>query len=64
MNRPKVDLCVDALALRGCRQVTEVIRQLEDGVVVPEVDGLAAEEVAAVLEELKSIMAIYAREKL
>jgi hypothetical protein len=63
MNRPKVESCVDALALRGCRQVTQVIRQLEAGETLPEVDGLGKEEIAAVLDELKSIMAVYEREQ-
>jgi hypothetical protein len=63
MNRPKVESCVDVLALRGCRQVTEVIRRLESGRLVPEVAGLGEEEIAAVLDELRSIMAVYEREK-
>jgi len=53
---------VDALALRGCRQVTEVIRLLEAGTEIPEMEGLVTEEVEAVLNELKSIMVIYERE--
>lgn len=63
MNKRKVDACVDALALLGCRKVTEIIGRLETGDVVTEADGLTAEETKAVLDELKMIMAVYDRGK-
>lgn len=63
MNRSKVDACVDAVALLGCRKVNEIIEHLEAGNAVAETDGLTEEESNAVLYELKTIMAIYERGK-
>lgn len=63
MNREKIDRCVETLSLRGCTEVYEVIRLLEEGKYLPETAELADDERNAVLNELKSVMAVYAERK-
>jgi hypothetical protein len=57
----KVQQCVEALCIRGCDAVRVVIRALEDGLPVTQTNGLDPQERAAVLAELKAIMAVYDR---
>ena len=54
-----VEACVEALCQKGCRSVHETIARLERGAVLPETLGLAQAERWVVLEELRSIMAVY-----
>lgn len=63
MNREKIDRCVETLSLRGCTKVCEVIRLLEEGTPLPETTELTEDEREAVLNELKSVMAVYAERK-
>lgn len=63
MNREKIDCCVETLSLRGCTEVCEVIRLLEEGTSLPETAELTDDEREAVLKELKSVMAVYAARK-
>ena len=44
---------------KGCRAVWSDIDALEAGRTLPEVRGLSAAEVDAVIHELKSVMAVY-----
>ena len=55
----RIDLCVETICNRGCRQVREVIASLERGEAVPGAEALSPEERARVLRELKNIMAVY-----
>lgn len=63
MNREKIDHCVETLSLRGCTEVWEAIRLLEEDVSIPEISELNDNEKQAVLNELKSIMAVYGERK-
>ena len=54
-----VEACVEALCQKGCRSVHETIARLERGEVLPETLGLSQAERRVVLEELRSIMAVY-----
>jgi hypothetical protein len=59
MNRQRVDHCVELLCDRGCRAVWRDIQCLEAGKILPETAALSEEERRAVLQELKSVMAVY-----
>lgn len=59
MNQISVQHCIEALCQKGCREVLETIRKLENKSSVDETTGMNEEEIQAVLKELKSIMAIY-----
>jgi hypothetical protein len=54
-----VEQAVEKLCGKGCRSVWADIDALEAGQRLPEVEGLSREEVALVIEELKSIMSVY-----
>ncbi len=56
---PAVEHSVERLCHKGCRQVWRDIDALERGDELPETIGLNAEERAAVIQELKAIMAVY-----
>jgi len=58
-GRTRVELCVEALCVDGCRKVNEYICQLKAGEVFQGVSMLTAAERQAVLEELESIMSVY-----
>jgi hypothetical protein len=58
-NRERVDARVEAICLKGCRQVRRDIALLESGSPIPEVQGLALNERRLLLAELKQIMAVY-----
>ena len=55
----RIDVCVERLCQEGCGKVTEYIRLLQSGEQLPQLSGLAPEEVEAVLDELVSVMAAY-----
>ena len=55
----RIDVCVERLCQEGCSKVTEYIRLLQSGEQLPQLSGLAPEEVEAVLDELVSVMAAY-----
>ena len=50
---------VEQICALGCRQVYQRIDELRAGVAVPELAGLNVDQIAAVLSELESIMAVY-----
>jgi hypothetical protein len=56
---PEVSYCLEVLALKGCTTIWRIIEDLEQGKEVEETASLSEEERAAVLAELKSIMAVY-----
>jgi hypothetical protein len=55
----KVEECVEVLCEKGCGSVREDIEKLEAGVKLPETQDLSKEELSKVVDELKSIMAVY-----
>lgn len=59
MDQPRIAQCIEALCQRGCKEVSRVILALERGEPMAEVQELNAGERQAVLDELKSIMAVY-----
>jgi hypothetical protein len=59
MRHNQVDECVEILCQKGCQSVREDIRRLEAGVVLPEVAMLDDLTRRKVLQELRSIMAVY-----
>jgi hypothetical protein len=59
IDRQRVDDRVEAICQLGCRTVSEIIDRLERGETVAETDTLDEHDRAAVLAELKSIMAVY-----
>ncbi|NEV60914.1 hypothetical protein [Thiorhodococcus minor] len=62
MQSPKdspIEACVERLCSKGCRQVRLDIATLEAGGDLPETRDLSAAQRAALLEELKQIMAVY-----
>ncbi|MFN3398012.1 MAG: hypothetical protein ACK4ZS_05685 [Sulfurimicrobium sp.] len=63
MNQTKIQRCVETLSLKGCAEVTRIIAALERGEPVADTLELTAGEKQAVLDELKSIMAVYQARK-
>lgn len=61
MDSRRVDQAVTRICELGCARVREIIQALASREPVPETEGLNAEERAAVLAELVSIMAVYDR---
>lgn len=58
-DQRRVDAAVEAICQQGCRSVNRVILRLEHGEPLAWVEGLNTAEQAAVLDELKAIMAVY-----
>lgn len=58
-SRPRIESRVESICQAGCRQVRQAIAALERGANLPETRDLDADERAALLAELKSIMAVY-----
>lgn len=61
MDGQRVDQVVTHICELGCVRVREIMQALAAQETVPETAGLDAEERAAVLAELASIMAVYDR---
>ena len=59
MNPRRVETCVESLCHKGCKSVWGDIEALERGAELPETRYLTRHERAAVLSELKAIMAVY-----
>lgn len=55
----KIEQCVEVLCEKGCSSVRQDIVKLESGEQLPETSDLNQEELSRVVEELKSIMAVY-----
>lgn len=60
LNRKRIEACVESLCHKGCKAVWGCIATLESGSELPETRSLTRSERAAVLDELKSIMSVYA----
>jgi len=58
-GKSRVDACVETLCAEGCSIVWNKIELLESGEKMPETEALDASEKAAVLLELKTVMAVY-----
>ena len=59
MDQSKIAHCIEVLCQRGCKEVSLVILALERGETMAEVQELNENELQAVVDELKSIMAVY-----
>lgn len=59
MDQNRVQLCVEKLCQKGCKDVLETIQTPEHHQAVTETLSLSSDEVQRVLTELKSIMDIY-----
>lgn len=59
MDKNRIDSCVESLCEKGCAEVLEAIRNLEQKHTIAETRELSEEEIAIVLVELTNIMAIY-----
>ncbi|MGD8926083.1 MAG: hypothetical protein PVG20_04500 [Thioalkalispiraceae bacterium] len=61
MLKPALQSIVEELCNHGCRQVTVYINQIETGKIPKPMTNLSAKDKEKVLQELKSIMAVYDR---
>lgn len=59
MQHPQVNECVEALCLTGCDMVRATIKAMEEGLPVAQTAGLSDDEKLQVLDELRTIMAVY-----
>lgn len=59
MNQSRIAHCIEVLCQKGCKEVSLVILALERGEPMAEVQELNEDERQVVLNELKSIMAVY-----
>ncbi len=55
---PQVEHCLETLCIQGCRQVKVIITVLESGKPLPHCH-LSPAQYTLLLQELKSIMAVY-----
>jgi len=58
-QQPLLEVRVETICERGCRQVWDAIDALEQGRELPETADLSRSERAWVLAELKTVMAVY-----
>ena len=56
----QIDICLEQICEQGCRSVNQTIQQLEQGKAAEIVRCLTASQRGILLNELKSIMAVYA----
>ena len=59
MKQNSVEHAVETLCLKGCKALWTDISLMEDGGILPELEGLNEEQRSQVLVEIKSIMAVY-----
>lgn len=62
MDLHRAHQCVEALCQNGCEAVRATIAALEQGLPAVGTEGLTEAERAAVLRELKAVMAVYTRQ--
>ncbi|MDM8568749.1 hypothetical protein QUF50_04405 [Thiotrichales bacterium HSG1] len=55
----QVDSCLEYICNQGCQAVTQIIQQLEQGQIIDIIEPLNPEQRTNLLQELKSIMAVY-----
>ncbi|KHD05117.1 hypothetical protein PN36_25140 [Candidatus Thiomargarita nelsonii] len=60
-NDKQIEICLEQICEQGCRAVNKIIQQLEQGKVIEVVWHLSALQRAILLDELKSVMAVYAK---
>ncbi len=58
-NDKQVDSCLENICNQGCQTVTTIIQQLEQGEIINIVKSLTSTQRLKLLQELKSIMAVY-----
>lgn len=63
MDRHKISHCVELICSKGCTEVTATIQQLESAISIPEAAEFDTLERDFLLQELKSIMAVYEGKK-
>jgi hypothetical protein len=59
-NDKQIDFCLEQICEQGCRSVNQVILQLEQGQSIDMTQHLNRAQKNRLLQELKSIMAVYA----
>lgn len=59
MGSDKINQCIEALCNHGCGAVRATINNLEMGIEIEQTRELNKEEMITVLNELKTIMAVY-----
>jgi len=60
VDKLKVEQCIESLCENGCAVVSATITAMEKDLANVPLDGLTQDEQAMVLQELKSIMSVYA----
>ena len=55
----EIDACVERICDLGCGRVYQIIKLVEQGEDVPELNGVNEKTYQAILRELKTIMAVY-----
>lgn len=58
-DRPDEQRALEAICDRGCRYANRCIEALAEGRPVPEAEALSPTQKTALLDELRSIMAVY-----
>ncbi|TCV85894.1 hypothetical protein EDC63_108102 [Sulfurirhabdus autotrophica] len=59
MDQARINQCIEIACEKGCTEVNAIIEKLETGLPVPEASMLNEAEQEVLLQELKSIMAVY-----
>jgi len=57
----QIEICLEQICEQGCRAVNKIIQQLEQGKEIEVVWHLSALQRGILLDELKSVMAVYAK---
>ena len=59
----QIDSCLEQICEQGCRSVNQIIQQLEQRQMIEITRYLSMEQQQKLLQELKSIMAVYTETK-
>lgn len=59
IEAPSVEQLLETICARGCRSVRAFIEAMEQGTPIAELESLGPAQRAALLQELKAIMAVY-----
>ncbi|MCW8882846.1 MAG: hypothetical protein OQL10_09375 [Sedimenticola sp.] len=59
MQKTSIDASVEAICIKGCREVRRDIQLMEDGKTPPELTHHTKQAQQLILEELKVIMSVY-----
>ncbi len=60
-NDKQIEICLEQICEQGCLAVNKIIQQLEQGKEIEVVWHLNALQRGILLDELKSVMAVYAK---